>query len=123
MSTQQLKEHLRFEAKMIERYQQRIAQLRGRTANTTGEIARLERQMQAHVDYITARLAPLRAPAFEMMKLRYVHGLRWDIVALRMRYSEQHLFRLHARALQELVAAGELSAQAFLHVSQIVYEH
>lgn len=104
MTTQQIKEHLRFEAKMIERYQQRIAQLRG--SGSAGEIAQLERQMQAHIDHIAARLAPLQAPALEVMKLRYIHGLRWDIVALRMRYSEQHLFRLHARALQELAQAG-----------------
>ena len=103
MTPKQLKEHLQFDAKMIERYQQRIAQLRG-----DSETEQLRRQMQAHVDHITRRLAPLRAPALEMMQLRYIHGLRWDIVSLHMRYSEQHLFRLHARALRELAAQTEL---------------
>lgn len=36
----------------------------------------------------------------EVLTLRYINGLKWEEICLRMQYSWQHIHRIHAKALE-----------------------
>ncbi len=37
-----------------------------------------------------------------LLELRYLHGLTWEQIAERMRYSRRHIIRLHGSALLQM---------------------
>ena len=122
MTAQGVKQQLQFEAKTIQRYRERIERLRSgleggagidaervqggaansRLPDTISEIMRFEKEMQAVIDriqgnYLVLLDTPLQRKVIEH---RYIHWMRWDKIALKMKYSEQHIYRLHWQAMR-----------------------
>ena len=129
MTELELKEILQFEAKGIRRYRERIDDLRNPSVrapdanaevvsggkrgdgvlNSTCEIIRLEEQMQAHVDTVWKYLVYCDTELQrDVIKYRYIDWMRWEKIALKMRYSEQHVYRLHWQAMR--VICNKLSS-------------
>jgi len=119
MTAKEVKEQLQFEAKIIRDYRDRIERLRGgssRNAETVSvqggkrgdpvsrtvcEIVRLEGLMRGHIDRVWDHLAYCDTqPQRDVLKFRYMHWMRWEKIALEMKYSEQHVYRLHWQAMR-----------------------
>ena len=54
---------------------------------------------QAEIEYAIASLPQLER---EMMRYRYLQGMRWEDICVRMHYSWRQVHRLHAAALKRL---------------------
>jgi len=116
----ELKKLFQFEAMAIKDCRERIAELRkgygidsgaqrvpvqcaavgDRVAWAVCEVERLEGLMQAHIAFVWAYLVHLDTQAQrDVIKLRYIEGMRWEKVALEMKYSEDHIYTLHRQAI------------------------
>ena len=81
-----------------------------RTGRTLARLDELERRIDAYVDELVARKAEAFARIRRMPELseqdvviaRYIQLKSWRQIAQEMRYSEQHIYRLHGAALQHL---------------------
>jgi len=124
MEAIEVKVQMQFEAKMIARYRERIAQLRNgisahaashelvqggkygdRVADAACNIIRLEAQMQRHVQNINECMALLDVPLQrDIICLRYIEGLDWEMISARLRYSKAHLYRSHRQAMIAIAA-------------------
>ena len=120
MTPKELKDTLRFEAESIQRYRERIERLRTvleysvpgaervqggsdgtRLPDTVNEIIRLEGLMQAEIDRIWEYLVFCDAEIQrDVLKLRYIEWRRWEKIALEVKYSEQHIYRVHWKAMR-----------------------
>ena len=116
----ELKRTFRFEAKAIQDCRERIKELRegyGITSDTqivpvqggangdrvawaVCEIERLEDLMRVHVALMWAYLVHLDTQAQrDVIKLRYIEGKKPTEVALKLKYSEDHIFTLQRQAI------------------------
>lgn len=111
---------LRFETQIIQSYRERLAKLRNDAGIASGiscepiqsgkvgdpvlwavcEIDRLEQEKREHVNRIWEYLVYLETPLQRnVFKARYIYGMRFDKVALRLKYSESHVKKAHGRGL------------------------
>ena len=121
MTAKELQETLTFEAKSIQRLRERISQKRDGASKTpdTGsvpvqggrkqdivssnacEIIRLEGLMQNHVDRVWEYMVYLDTPGQRaVIRFRYIEWMRWEKIALAMKYSDKHVYRLHWQAMR-----------------------
>lgn len=63
-----------------------------------GQVIALEEQLQACDDWITT----LSAQQAKVMRLRYISGLPWRLVAKRAHYCRQHCTRIHKAAIDKM---------------------
>jgi len=124
MEAIEIKMQMQFEAKMIARYRERIAQLRNgigahaasyelvqggvhgdRVADAACNIVRLEAQMQRHICNISEHMALLDVPLqCDIIRLRYIEGLDWEAISTQLRYSKAHVYRPHRQAMIAIAA-------------------
>lgn len=119
METTGIKTQMQFDAKMIARYRERIAQLQhgigahaathelvqggrygDRVADAACNILQLEAHMQRHINNIGSHMALLDVPLQrEIIRLRYIEGMDWEAISAKLQYSKAHLYRPHRQAM------------------------
>ena len=121
MTAEDLKEALKFEARKIKEYRERIEHLRDgavlsrgvavvpargsaggdKVSWAVGEIDRLEKLMQAHIDRVCTFTVLCNNPEQrEVIRLRYIEGLRiWKDVADASGYSMRNTQYIHDSAI------------------------
>lgn len=78
--------------------------------NTVAHIADLTRQLTAQRDKLVSLRQTLGsaidavpdARLRELLRLRYIEGLTWERISVRMNYSYMQVCRLHGKALNEI---------------------
>lgn len=124
MKALEIKVQLQFDAKMIARYRERITQLQqgvgahaashelvqggmhgDRVADAACNILQLKAHMQRHVNNISSHMALLDTTLpRKIIHLRYIEGLDWEAISIKLQYSKAHLYRSHRQAMIAIAA-------------------
>ena len=84
------------DSRSLERAMEHIDELTRELTRRRDELTALRRQTGAAIDALPdPRLR-------ELLRLRYIEGLTWERISVRMNYSYMQVCRLHGKALSEL---------------------